>query len=902
MIPDPFPRPVPGVWPPDYVGVFAWRMRQLERMRVNPIVHHGMLEFYRTNAFEFIEHWMTTYDPRNAEVGPDGKLTFMPFVLFDRQKDLVEFIYACLGAQSNGLIEKCRDMGATWLLCAISVHLWRFLNGAAVGWGSRKQELVDELGIADSIMEKIRIIIRNLPREFWPIGFDPSRHMPFMRIINPANGATITGEVGDNIGRGGRKLIYFKDEAQPLSAGILTPFGWRTMADMRIGSQVIGADGKSHSVTHINDAGVHPVYRLTMSDGTSVECSPNHLWTVDQIWGKRERKTLRTWEIADRYRYDSPGGQMQYRYRLPVTAPVEFSDDEPLPLHPYVVGALLGDGSIATVPENRPKFTTADPEIAEQVARHLPQTVLLVKGDRYDYRLNDVQGRRGRFKISRASQAIVDAGIAGKNSWEKFIPDRYKFASVSDRLALLQGLMDTDGSASGGVASYHTTSARLADDVRFLVQSLGGTATLNVKPDARGYRDIYVLHLALGMPVFRLSRKLEKLKSRKHSIGRTITGVELLPSRPVRCITVDVSDGLYLTDHCIVTHNSAHYERPDLIEASLLATTRVQIDISSVNGLGNVFHRKREAGVDWSRGAEIVKGKTNVFVMAWSDHPEKTPAWYEQERVNKEEQGLAHIFAQEVERNYAASLTGVVIKAEWISAAIDADKKLKFDDEGPSIAGLDVADDRPEGDLNAVLFRKGPCVKDADEWGGLDTTKTTQKAVSASKFHLPCRMQYDSIGIGAGVKGEANRLAAIGELPDGLLLYSWAASAKVLFPEGRVIKNEPKSPLNKDFFANLKAQAWWELARRFERTWKAVIHGVKYDPGELISIPSTLRLLRKLEKELAQVTYSTDTQSAKVVINKTPKGTKSPNIADACVMAFWPVGSTLDLYTKQSIG
>ena len=137
----------------------------------------------------------------------------MPLCLFPRQEDLVLFLHAMLKGQENGLIEKARDMGATWVSCAFSVWLWIYWPGASVGWGSRKEQLVDKIGDPDSIFEKMRMIIQCLPPLFLPAGFRVNDHMTYMKIINPENGATITGEAGDNIGRGGRKLIYFKDES-----------------------------------------------------------------------------------------------------------------------------------------------------------------------------------------------------------------------------------------------------------------------------------------------------------------------------------------------------------------------------------------------------------------------------------------------------------------------------------------------------------------------------------------------------------------------------------------------------------------------------------------------------------------------------------------------------------------
>jgi phage terminase large subunit len=174
------------------------------------VLRFGMAERYRQDPVAWINHWAFTYDPRIA--GTDIPTT-LPFVLFRRQVEFADFLLACVNEQQNGLVEKSRDMGATWLCCAFSVWLWLYWPGAAVGWGSRKEQLVDKIGDPDSIFEKMRIIIRHLPKFMLPARFSEADDMPFMKIINRVTGATITGEAGDNIGRGGRKLIYFKDES-----------------------------------------------------------------------------------------------------------------------------------------------------------------------------------------------------------------------------------------------------------------------------------------------------------------------------------------------------------------------------------------------------------------------------------------------------------------------------------------------------------------------------------------------------------------------------------------------------------------------------------------------------------------------------------------------------------------
>jgi hypothetical protein len=130
-------------WPPDYVAEFAARQHRIRRIRAEPVLRFGMAERYRQDPVAWINHWAFTYDPRIA--GSDIPTT-LPFVLFRRQVEFADFLLACVNEQQNGLVEKSRDMGATWLCCAVSVWLWLYWPGAAVGWGSRKEQLVDKIG------------------------------------------------------------------------------------------------------------------------------------------------------------------------------------------------------------------------------------------------------------------------------------------------------------------------------------------------------------------------------------------------------------------------------------------------------------------------------------------------------------------------------------------------------------------------------------------------------------------------------------------------------------------------------------------------------------------------------------------------------------------------------------
>jgi hypothetical protein len=167
----------------------------------------------------WINDWVWTYDPRNPI---DGIPTTIPMRLRPKQEDFIRWIDDRISKKQNGLIEKSRDEGMTWVICAFFVHHWLFQKGFKGGIGSRKLDLVDRLGDPDSIFEKIRFIVRNLPRWMLPLGFQYDKHATYCRMINPVLDSSITGEGGVNIGRGGRNTVYFVDEHAQLDQAEMT--------------------------------------------------------------------------------------------------------------------------------------------------------------------------------------------------------------------------------------------------------------------------------------------------------------------------------------------------------------------------------------------------------------------------------------------------------------------------------------------------------------------------------------------------------------------------------------------------------------------------------------------------------------------------------------------------------
>ncbi len=524
-------------WPPDYTSIFKKRQERFLKINASDQLQAEALIYYRDKPVEFIKDWCITYDPRNVS---KGLPTIMPFEMFPRQVELVYFILECMEEEEAGLVEKCRDMGATWVCAAISVWLWRFKEGSAVGWGSRKEALVDKIGDPDSIFEKIRMIIDYLPKWLIPVGFEMKKNTSYMKIINPEGKSIIAGEGGDNIGRGGRKGLYFKDE-------------------------------------------------------------------------------------------------------------------------------------------------------------------------------------------------------------------------------------------------------------------------------------------------------------------------------------------------------SAHYERPDKIEAALGDNTNCQIDISSVKGIGNVFHRRRFSGKIYDGVTKIPKGITRVFIMDWRDHPAKSQEWYNRRREKAEREGLLHVFNQEVDRDYTSAVEGILIPGKWVKAAIDAHIKLGFEPEGQHRAGYDPYDEG--ADSHGLVGIKGSVFTFTKKWSDGDTGQGTRKVVRICKEKGIRWIQYDGIGIGAGVKTESNRLKDEKLLPSDMKIVAWKSSAAVQFP-AKYITEDELPPTNKDFYRNLKSQGAWTLRLRFEKTYKAVTQGQIFPHDELISIPSGIENRNLLENELSQPTYTEDS-AGKIIINKTPDGSKSPNLFDSAVIAHF---------------
>lgn len=420
----------------------------------------------------------------------------------------------------------------------------------------------------------------------------------------------------------GGEELGFLPGPQPLDAKVLTPSGWVQMGDIKIGDKVIARDGSPTEVLGVFPKGEKEVYRVITTDGSSTECCEDHLWftrTFEDHKRGRPGSVKSTKQIMD----TMVGYRGKINHYIPRNEAVQFSKVE-LPIPPYTLGVLIGDGCM----RGNVSIASTDRDIIDRVSVEVStlgidvvqirDTILYSLSSKRHYnnkvarpillsnegvgdgvlfssigvavrelglsrgRINhlcknelELDGYEYRFMprhttfTNRIKEQLHKLGLHDKNAWEKFIPDLYKYAAIEDRVELLRGLMDTDGTIKkNGEASFTTTSPVLAADMQELIRSLGGRATLCKRDRVGRIHTVNGIEIVtrrasyeftISMPghinPFHLSRKASRHKtSYVQRVG--ISSIEFVGKKEVQCIRVDHPEHLYLTDEFIVTHNT----------------------------------------------------------------------------------------------------------------------------------------------------------------------------------------------------------------------------------------------------------------------------------------------------------------------------------------------------------
>lgn len=367
-------------------------------------------------------------------------------------------------------------------------------------------------------------------------------------------------------------------KGQPMWAKVLTPRGWTEMRDIKVGTQICNPDGTLAKVIQIHPLGVKKIFKVTTADGGVTHVTDDHRWLAKLTMRNTYRAECKYYPFGDGDGVNAriytteflaahleqekdKGHRLRSNVLIPLTQPtVCFKHAKYKPwekVHPYLVGVLIGDGCLT----QSVRFSSEDQHIVDRIAE-VCQHGKVVHDNGYNYRISS------DGDLEREMKRL---GLYGKSSHEKSIPDGYLWAPVEQRLELLRGLMDTDGCVDKqGHPSYCTTSEQLAKDVKHLVESLGGRATISgpcvgrYKKDGVVFdcRDYWKLYIQIPRPseIFSLPRKkarcIDIFNGGVSTLQRRIVSIEYVGDEEAQCISVDHPNQLYITDDHIVTHNS----------------------------------------------------------------------------------------------------------------------------------------------------------------------------------------------------------------------------------------------------------------------------------------------------------------------------------------------------------
>lgn len=357
---------------------------------------------------------------------------------------------------------------------------------------------------------------------------------------------------------------------QPLSSKILTPTGWITMGDVKIGTKVIGADGKPCNVTGVYPKGIKDVYRVTFKDNSYVDCGLEHLWEVQTREDRIKKKIARivnTKQMLNDFRIKQ-GNNWYNNYSIRLVKPIEFTNSlTQTDIHPYVLGTLIANGSL----NGGISFSTNSKEIVEKMKKYIyKEDIVTNQANKYVFGIKskeDKRNNKGYYIGSKTKAKLKELNLYGKKSENKFIPKKYLYTDVKNRIELLRGLMDNDGTVNNkkqnGTSQYTTVSKQLCEDFLELVRSLGGKASYSKKETyykKNGVKikckDVYNIYFTLNINPYSITEKAKYYKTPTYCRSKYIVNIEKVRQEECQCIMIDHPEHLYVTDGYTLTHNT----------------------------------------------------------------------------------------------------------------------------------------------------------------------------------------------------------------------------------------------------------------------------------------------------------------------------------------------------------
>lgn len=368
-------------------------------------------------------------------------------------------------------------------------------------------------------------------------------------------------------------------KAVPLDSPVLTPTGYKLMGELSLSDKVMDpVSGDPIPIIGIYPQGLKRVYKVTFRDGTSAECSEDHLWEVQfRSHHQYKSQVLTIKEILEkgyRTKRASGKGKFKYKYNIPSTIPLNFEKKE-LPIHPYILGYILGDGGLGRANYIMFNIGLEDADsFKHNISKFLKEGAELEDKGIYE----NPFGKTHRFILKGYSKEIRSLCLEGKLSSDKFIPEDYLWSSVEDRKYLLSGLLDSDGTIGeqhnrakySSRFKFSSTSSKMIKQLVQVVRSLGGFIT---EPKSKirerqfeGYEKRISKEIRTGgrLPFnpFMLERKRKqyqvKIENQTKSANyrRSIIDISYIGKKECQCIKVSSERGLFMLNDFIVTHNT----------------------------------------------------------------------------------------------------------------------------------------------------------------------------------------------------------------------------------------------------------------------------------------------------------------------------------------------------------
>lgn len=430
-------------------------------------------------------------------------------------------------------------------------------------------------------------------------------------------------------------------KAQPLDARVRTRTGWKAMGELEVGDALASVDGRPSIVTGIHPQGVKQVFRVSFSDGRSAECCAEHLWKLHcRHWDAP--KVLSTSDLQVLL------GKKRYQGRVWIEpASGDFGHDEALPVDPWVLGALLGDGCLTGA--GSVLFSSASVESLARMECRVGEPLTLSHAGAYDYRIVREGGAHAKgvqgVQANPLRAALDILQLSGLASDRKFIPRQYLEANRATRLDVLRGLLDTDGWVEKwGSVRFSTASRQLAEDVAELVRSLGGWCSVGRKQphftNVDGERvpglAAWVCNISHPRPrsLFLLSEKQARVPETWLRTKRlTVSAIEPTRTVPCQCISVSHPERLYITDGDIVTHNTSlainiaeHVALNEGLPVAVFSMEMgaAQLAVRIVGSIGRIDQGHLRTGKltddEWPRLTEAIEKLRNIQL-----HIDETP-------------------------------------------------------------------------------------------------------------------------------------------------------------------------------------------------------------------------------------------------------------------------------------